>query len=156
MADLDDFAVKLKYPRQREFFEYWRAKAPPGKLPGRQHFDPLDIPALLPWIVMYDVVRQGGDPRFRFRLVGTGIVEQYGRDATGMWFEDAYEGEILERQMATFTEVATSGRPHLSRPTLPIATKEYITYERLILPLAGDGVNVDRLIALMVFDAKGP
>ncbi len=151
MSDFDDFAAGIEAPQHREFFEYWCSKAPPGKLPGRAHIDPTEIPKLLPWIILYDVVWRDDTPRFRFRLVGTGNVQRYGRDATGKWFEDVYSGEVLERQLASFTEVATSGRPHLSSPTLPVADKEYVTYRRLILPLAADGAKVDHLIALMVF-----
>jgi len=32
----------------KSLYSYWRAISPPGRLPGRQHFDPLDVPRLLP------------------------------------------------------------------------------------------------------------
>lgn len=153
MPDLDDFAAGLEAPEHRQLFDYWRSKAPAGRLPGRRHLDPVDIPRLLPWIILYDVDWREGAPRFRFRLVGTGNVQRYGRDATGLWFEEAYDGEALARQQAVFAEVATSRRPHLSRAILPIAGKDHVTYRRLILPLTNDGETVDNLIALMVFDA---
>src|SRR3546814_691455 len=67
---------------------YWHSIHPPQGLPGRRHFDPVDVPWLLPHIWLLDVFR---DPwRFRMRLVGTGIVAHAGRDSTGRWLDDAF------------------------------------------------------------------
>ncbi len=152
MSALEEFAAALAVPEHREFFDYWRSKASGGKLPSRQDIDPIEVPRLLPWIILYEVAWQDDKPRFKFRLVGTGNVQRYGRDATGQWFEDVYSGDILARQLAIYGTVASTGRPHLSHPTLPVADKEHVTYHRLILPLATDGVTVDGLAALMIFD----
>ena len=32
----------------RTLFEYWMSMSPDGRLPGRRHFDPTDVPFLLP------------------------------------------------------------------------------------------------------------
>src|SRR5258708_28088876 len=80
-------------PRLRAFFAYWRSKAPPDRLPGRQHIDPLDIPRLLQHIAMFDVVRDGGvrdggvragAVRFRFLLIGHAVVQLMGAGYTGL------------------------------------------------------------------------
>src|SRR6202140_589588 len=61
------------HPMVRRFYEYWLSVAPPGRLPGRQHIRPEDLVPLLPQLWMADVYR---DPlRFRYRLVGTKIVQ---------------------------------------------------------------------------------
>ena len=156
MTDLDQFAARLQRAPHRELFDYWRSKASPDNLPARRDIDPVEIPMLLPWITLYDVDWAEGRPRFRFRLVGTGIVRRYGRDATGMWFEDAYEGEILERQVAAFSEVATMGRPLADSLSAPISGKEFITSHKLILPLADDGARVDHMVAVILFDDAMP
>lgn len=152
MRDDDAFAATLQRPQHKKLFEYWRAKAPPGRLPSRQSIDPLDLPDLLPWIILFDVVWEGAGPRFRHRLVGTGSAQRAGRDATGLWFEEAYEGDILASQLAAFSEIAKTTMPSLTRVRLPIEGREYVEHDRLILPLASDGETVDVLIALMVFD----
>lgn len=152
MWDYDAFAATVQRPQHKKLLEYWRSKAPPGRLPTRQSIDPLDLPELLPWMILYDVAWEDTTPRFRFRLVGTGNVQRYGRDATGLWFEEAYEGDILASQLAVFTEVAASAKPSLMRNRLPIEGREFVEYDRLILPLASDGQTVDMLMALMIFD----
>ena len=56
------------HPRFRRLAEYLAAKAPPGKLAGRQHIDPLEIPDLLPHLMLVDVIPEaGGEPRYRIR-----------------------------------------------------------------------------------------
>jgi len=52
-------------PCFRRLADYLAAKAPAGKLPGRQHIDPLEIPDLLSWIMLIDA--------FRTRLTGDAI-----------------------------------------------------------------------------------
>lgn len=151
MFDLDEFGAALTVPEHRELYAYWCSKRVAGRLPARGALDPVDIPGLLPWLIVLDVEWSGGEARFRFRVVGTGCVERYGRDATGLWFDEAYEGETLARQRAAYTEVARTAVPCHSRPLFPVPEKNHVTYERLILPLADDGAAVDTLVALMIF-----
>lgn len=152
MVDLDEFRATLAVPQHCELFEYWRSKAPAGGLPPRGAIDAVDIPRLLPWIVVFDVIWEDGRPEFRFRVIGTGCVERYGRDATGRRFEEVYEGETLARQQSTYEQAARTGAPDRARPEFPVSEKEHVVYDRLILPLADDGVTVDALIALMIFE----
>jgi len=152
MVDLDAFGRSLVLEQHHRFFDYWRSKATAGALPSRRSIDPVEIHDLLPWLILFDVTWSEGEPRFRFRLVGTGCVERYGRNASGQWFEETYEGETLLRQSRTYAEVARTGVPHLSRPRFPVSDREFVTYDRLILPLADDGRSVDALVALMVFE----
>ena len=62
------------HPTTRALYEHWQRIHPtPGAFPGRQHFDPLDVPKLLPNLWLVDVAR---DPwRFRYRVVGTALGE---------------------------------------------------------------------------------
>ena len=60
------------HPKVSALYEYWKSITPdPGRLPGRQHLDPADIPTLLPNIWLLDVLE--APLRFRYRLIGTEI-----------------------------------------------------------------------------------
>lgn len=145
-------AFHAQHPLHAEVHAYWLAAGRPGALPARSDIDPGQLSRALPWIILYDVVGDGGDVSFRFRLIGTGIVERYGRDATGKLFEDVYEPEILVRQLAFFRGVVNRGRSAYSYGMLPVPDRRHVNYHRLVLPLADDGVNVDMLLAVMAFD----
>lgn len=76
------------HKRTRDLFCYWTSVHPAKGLPGRQHIDPLDIPDLLPGLWLLDVQH---DPfRLRYRLVGTAIVQAYGRETTGQWLDESH------------------------------------------------------------------
>jgi len=136
-------------PRFRTFFDYWRSKAPPGRLPGRQHIDPLEIPKLLARIAMFDVVRTGAQLRFRFRLMGTGVVDMMGADYTGRWIDDTMTPDDCAKLYAAFAQVC-AGQPHYWERLLPFSNRDFVGHRRLALPLASDGATVDMIIGCYI------
>jgi hypothetical protein len=133
------------------FFDYWLKIAPPGRLPGRQHFDPLDIPDLVSRVWMLDVVATPGGPRFRYRLVGTREVQTLEREVTGQWFDEVHTGAgrpLVERRLRYMVDnrVATyrNGQVRLMHH------KDHRTVENCMVPLAGDGRTVDIIAAFSV------
>jgi hypothetical protein len=147
---VDRPAIDLSHPMMRRFFDYWRSKCRDGRLPGRQDIDPLDIPDLLPHITIFDVVRAEGDLRFRIRLLGTANVQMMGGDCTGQFLDEQMRPEDAARITATYRLAVDERRPHSWRSFLSTPGREHIHYERLLLPLAGDGHTVDMLFALFV------
>ncbi|MBV8650075.1 MAG: hypothetical protein JO255_01330, partial [Alphaproteobacteria bacterium] len=53
----DDLPLE-RHERFRRLYDYLGAKAPPGRLPGRQHIDPAEIADLLPYITLLEVDRR--------------------------------------------------------------------------------------------------
>ena len=145
-----DLRARITNPEQSAFFDYWLACFKPGGLPARSDLDPLDFPSLLPRIALIDVLREPGGLAFRYRLAGTEIASRARRDPTGKRFDELYKGDYLAQALAVYQEIATSGLPHLSDRTFLIqGGTEALDYERLILPLAGDGATVDMLVLLI-------
>jgi hypothetical protein len=131
-------------------YDYWRRIAPgPGVLPGRQHLDPVDIPKLLPNVWLLDVV--GTPPRFRTRLVGTALRRAGIPLRPGVFIDDPVPPEHRETMLSRIREITASRQPQWrrGRPFLPHAT-EVFEIERIFLPLAADGTNVDMLLCLSV------
>ena len=143
------------HPRVREIRRYWTSIAPgPRLLPGRAHFDPVDVPSLLPNIWLIDVVR---DPlRFRYRLLGTTVEKFAGRRLTGLWLDRTLPAGTREEVIANLTEVVETGTPSWRRgPSLIVPEKTVMTLERLYLPLASDGRTVDMVLGLTIFELQG-
>lgn len=134
------------HPTLRTLLHYVRSIAPAGRLPGRQHFDPLAIPHVLPHLVLLDVQRE--PLRYRYRLVGTKEVELYGQDPTGRWYDEvrphgpktasgyARLRLAVERRQASYRK----GR------VLALRHREHQSAENLVCPFAADGTNVDLIL----------
>lgn len=137
-----------------QLYEYWRSISPREEgLPGRQHFDPLDIPALLPWVWLVDAHR---DPlRFKYRLMGTEHARLSGRDVTGRWMDEVHPDFAqldVYPQWVAVVERAELG--YRRGPPLFPLRDEYEEMERLLLPLARNGADVDMVLAMTVHHPK--
>lgn len=157
MTDLTSNAVfpaEAADPRFRDFFAYWKRAAPQGLLPGRQHIDPMDIPALLPGIVLYDVVDEGERPRFRFRLVGTMMCAVVGTDPTGRFLDEMVMADKKDEVRDAFTAVARTRCAHYWENPLWTVDRTFIRLQRLALPLARDGIHVDMIVAYYARSAE--
>ncbi len=154
MLDGDKQLLNLKSPLLAAALRYWRSKKTGDLLPGRDAIDPLELPSVLPWLNLVDVIKDGNKYRFRHRLIGTGLVERFGRDSTGAWFDDIYDPEVARRHMAYLSEVVRDKRIDVARVPMPIPEKNFITYTRLVLPLASDGTTVDMIMVVLDFDEE--
>jgi hypothetical protein len=131
---------------------HWRRIRPaPDLLPGRQHFDPIDLPRVLPSIWLLDIQREPF--RLRYRLVGTNLVTVHGRDFTGQWYDEArpmlntVAPDLLRYREMAGTGLATwrRGRPILVRDP------HWHTTENVMMPLASDGKNADMMLCASTY-----
>lgn len=138
------------HPDIRAMIDYWQSIHPEGGLPGRQQFEPSSVKQYLSNIRLVDV--EGPPYRFRVRLAGTAITEFYRADHTGRWFDefvDDFEKSGTARDLLEVVETRRLGwRCGVSRI---VQDREFQPFERLILPFAKDGQDVDMLLILTVF-----
>src|ERR1051325_4007380 len=66
-------------------FEYWMRQSIAGRLPRRRDIDPVDIPKLLPILMLVEVLPPG---RYRYRLIGTENADAFGMNATGRYLDE--------------------------------------------------------------------
>ncbi len=144
-------APQAWHPLVRALYGHWRALRPEGRaLPGRQHLDPVQIPALLPWLWLADVQRS--PLRFRFRLLGTKHYEQMKGDPTGRWIDEAFPNFTEQSTYPDYLAVAVDGRVSYRKgqPAYHVDS-ECRLLERIMLPLARDGETVDMILALTLY-----
>jgi hypothetical protein len=138
------------HPILRRGIAYWHAIHPPEGLPGRQHLDPVDIPDLLPHMRLVDV--EGDPPRFRVRLVGSQIVAFFGQDLTGRWYHEEFDSFFGSRTEKDFVASMRTHQPSWRRGNpLFVSGKDFRITERVFLPFARDGREVDMFLNLVVF-----
>ena len=131
-------------------YDYWRTNAPAeGLLPGRRHIDPVDIPRLLQYLWLLDVV---DDPRrFRVRLVGTALILSGTPARAGDFMADFMPPHKRAASLAELEAVVQSRQPWWHRGSVILHRDRYASeVERLVLPLATDGRAVDMLLGITV------
>jgi hypothetical protein len=127
-----------------DLYRYWLAKRGSHTMPARSDIDPADIPALLPYMAIIHKV----DGVFHYRLVGTAVAQEIGRDLTGHFVGSHVRGTpksvaalqaIGDRIFATASPVFT-----ISRYQTPSGSIHNLSV--LSLPLSDNGVHVDRIV----------
>lgn len=98
--------IEFRTRRCRVIYEHWlRLPRPPGSpVPAKASLDPAEIPALLPRVLIHDLRLPG---RSILRLVGTGLVKQYGFDPTGRDYAEYVEPERWQAAYGELWKVAT-------------------------------------------------
>jgi hypothetical protein len=146
MLDLvhDPAPQSIDHPGLRALYDYWEGRRAGGRLPARRDLDPLDIPDLLPNLMLIDVASEA---ELRYRLVGTALVAHMGRDTTGLLLQDGYSARVWEEILPDYLYVIRKRRPCLRRNVAVGPREKRPACLRLLLPLAGDGERVDMLLA---------
>ncbi|MGD1877270.1 MAG: PAS domain-containing protein [Kiloniellaceae bacterium] len=134
----------------REFLAYWHDKCPDpatGGFPTRAEIVPEEILKLLPYVFMIDVLGEGAEQDFRFRLVGTAIVDiegEHPRKLPRDLFPDREASAVLWRQ----NHDAAAGKVWVRHETLGWQGRDHVNYEVILAPLQDEQGRVTILIGL--------
>jgi hypothetical protein len=144
-----DFS-QLDSPRVHGFHEYWKARrSAEHPVPLRTDVDPMDLRELLPNIVVIEV--EQAPQRFRYRLVGTRVVEFNNLDFTG-----AYLGTVgwdEEQQFVdAYVDVVSSTQPLCGSYSWTLKNGNIGKCEFGIFPLSQDGETVTQMFAIEDYD----
>ncbi|ANK80960.1 MAG: hypothetical protein TEF_09255 [Rhizobiales bacterium NRL2] len=129
----------------RRVHDYWAAGVTDGLLPGRQDLRPEDLTDILGHLFLIDAPEAG---RYRYRLIGTRVAEWSGGDATGRYLDDPVCGESRFRFIDLVHGVVETHRPVATLGEPAIFGGSAFLFDRLMLPLAADGRNVDMILGV--------
>lgn len=136
----------------RKLHDYWDEKRAGRAMPSRSDIDPLDIPSLLPNLLLFDV--EAESRRLRARLVGTAIVELYGADYTGKYLDEIDFGDRRDQILEDYATCVELRRPSISNRLFWNLRDAQLRIERLILPLSNDQETVNMLLAGITFKQR--
>jgi hypothetical protein len=141
---------QLDSPRIHRFHEYWRARrSAEHPVPLRAAVDPTELRELLPNIVVIEV--EQAPQRFRYRLVGTRVVEFNKLDFTGLYLGTI--GWDEEQQIiGACTDVVASGQPLCGFYTWTQRNGTIGKCEFGNFPFSHDGKSVAQIFVIEDYD----
>ncbi|HUB94655.1 MAG TPA: PAS domain-containing protein [Stellaceae bacterium] len=125
-------------------YAYWNKARGTRRMPSRSDIDPVEIPKLLPHILMYNVMPDGG---FTIRLVGEAVADFVGRNATGEPAGAVMTPRAAEVTIAILRAVVTERMPKFRAGKAHwYEEKSHRDFEACFLPLSSDGETVDIIL----------
>ena len=126
--------------RLQALVRYWNAKRAGGSMPSRQQIEPIEIPRLLPIVLIADATVAGA----RIRLLGTEATAAYGQETHGKCVDEFELGEFMPFWLKAFALVTQSGKPvsaggsfHKESQLRRILT--------VLMPLSDDGLSISHI-----------
>ena len=142
--------LKIAEPKLNALYSYWLSKCGNRPMPARPDIDPVEIPDLLPSLLLMDTAEELAN--FRFRLFGTELCKQFGEDRTGMNIGDfRVRIDNQEQVFAGDWNVYAERRPDYFPDRTLSVEKDFIRYSRVLLPLSPDGATVNMILGGIEF-----
>jgi hypothetical protein len=138
-------------PRLEQAHAYWRQKAAGRVMPGRADIDPIEIPRLLPDVMLVERLDNG---RYRYRLIGTENSSAHGINATGRFLDEVLPGpDYSAHVLALYDECVGQRRPLYSECLFfaPSRREPERHTKVLFMPLSNDGEIVNMIFVIQVF-----
>ncbi len=138
----------------RHIQQYWNELNSDGRLPSFRDFNPARVPPrILPNLVLLEPRRNPETKQWRFlmRLVGTALVDTYKREITGRYLDEVYIAVDYDDTARQFDVLMATGRPTCMWSATRTRDGDYMNYERLLLPFAGEDGEIDRILSSVQF-----
>jgi hypothetical protein len=138
--------------KTRAFREHWRSLCAGQPMPPRHALDPIDIPALLPHLVLVDVMRE--PLQFRYRLIGTFVTGLAERDSTGRFLDRALYGDALEAMIWPYLQIIEKSTPTATLSGVLFAERDWHSVENLFVPFGEEGL-IEMIAVCVEVDRNG-
>lgn len=110
--------------------------------------DPEKLPrAIQPYLLAMDIDMD--EQALRIRSAGSRLSDEYRTEMRGLTADDILEPHEAIAMTAQGMQMAINGEPSLARKSCIAIGERHWSYTRLILPLASNGVKIDRCIQLI-------
>jgi len=162
MAATDKLATipvsSLPHDSLVRLFRYWARRRGDRLAPARAEIDPVDMPrGILPDLLLTEIVAGEGRQRYRFRVVGSRVVELAGRDPSWKFLDETLPQAFGYRTYIvglydTLTEVRQPIYSRSSYMTHDTGRHPERETHRLMLPIVeGEDGAVTHVLAAQVF-----
>ena len=139
----------VKSVRQRWLLDYWNRLSRDGAPPDWADLDRAELETCMADITILDVAADGAGPRFRIFAHGKNVGRLYGTDCEGKFLDEVLPDAVREGILETYAQAASARRPVYTVSEVQDSELRPVYYERLLLPFAGAGGPVNRIIGFL-------
>jgi hypothetical protein len=156
-VSFEDFEGAIESPALKQVALHWSVVRGKRQMPGWNDIQPMKIANQLAivWSYSYDLVADA----FTGRLAGLRIEQKFGKSFRGTPMEDLYPEKDFARLFARAKRVVCDPAFYRGKGMVFRHLDQIGSGERIMLPLAADGVHGDGLIGAtdyrLVYDVTG-
>jgi hypothetical protein len=145
----NDFLAAIKSPELRDIAKHWNTARGTKRMPGWKDIDPTAIARHLSiaWSWRYDPDIE----TFTGRLAGEKINEAFGDSLRGKRMQDFFSPESYEIIFPRCRRVVTEPAFALDSGRVHAYVQRYSLGERIIMPLATDGMHGDGIFGATIY-----
>jgi hypothetical protein len=133
-------SLTSKHPDLHRLLGYYQERRRADGLLLRGELEPRDLAEILPSLCIAEPTA-GGD--WRFRLIGTGLVDKFGREFTGKTVRAIYDQKSAVRVIDIYDRVARGRHAIMCRGRFLGLSIEHVRAESVQVPLLGaDGRTI--------------
>ena len=150
LIPIEPITETIRSARLRALLRYWVEKSAGLAMPFRRQIEPIEIPGILPIVLLADVTPSGA----RMRLLGTEATSAYGSETRNCLVADIQFGEFTVSWQDAFARIVQSARPAYAAGTYSRGT-ELCRVETVLTPLTEDGASISQIFGgLMIRPAS--
>jgi len=131
----------IRSARLRALLRYWVEKSAGLAMPFRRQIEPIEIPGILPVVLLADITPSGA----RMRLLGTEATNAYGSETRNC---------LVASWQDSFLRVVQSARPAYATGTYLRGT-ELCRVETVLTPLTADGSSISQIFGGLLIRPAG-
>jgi hypothetical protein len=137
---------------QRWLLKFWNRNLGAHRIPQWQTVEAENMKRMSANLSFLDVTGGDGKARFVIRFHGATIAEVYGAvDCRGRFLDEIIPAANHPTGLAPYHRALEGGHPVYTIHDITDRSGRLIHFERLLLPFAADGENVDRILASFEF-----
>ncbi|MGA7329633.1 MAG: PAS domain-containing protein [Rhodomicrobium sp.] len=131
-----------------DLYRYWQAKRGERRMPARGDLDPINFAAQWPYLMLVERI----EVQYRYRLIGSALTKQLGRDVTGAVVGSQFSNasEAIAAKRVIYDRVFANACPVLASVELGSSFGNIHNVLQLLLPLSDNGAEVNMVISTLI------
>ena len=143
-----DPSLTFRTPELVQALSIWREKANGAGIPLRRDLGARELKAVLPDVIIVDVIGSGEKRRYRTRLMGTSVARLVG-DNTGKFLDETVGPPFYERWSRMLDAALIANGPLRFAGRVEFGHQEYLDSEALIAPLVSQAGAADGVLLIV-------